>query len=180
MWQVRLWELTVFSLCCLRLQQLCSHFLLMPTQMKVCVATVAQRWSSPLERATLGAWSSVSPGRSIKQTPSSSSTTLQTKTCSTMHQLVILHIIKPNKKRPHNDINMFSLSHTDVKTSAVTPLITGIGLETCYSCKSNDVIENKLVNQTLWNVLIQAFITSSTKSDKCKCVLADANIISPL
>uniref|UniRef100_A0AAZ1XL53 Lysosomal-associated membrane protein 2 n=1 Tax=Oreochromis aureus TaxID=47969 RepID=A0AAZ1XL53_OREAU len=37
--------------------------------------------------------------------------------------------------------------------------IKNIGMDTCYSCKSEDLIESGDVNITLWDVLIQAFIT---------------------
>lgn len=49
------------------------------------------------------------------------------------------------------------------------PHITDVTMDTCYSCKSNDMIEADLVNQTLWNVLIQAFVNNGSKSEKCKC-----------
>lgn len=58
---------------------------------------------------------------------------------------------------------------SDTKTVTVTPHITEIGLDTCYSCKSTNVIENTSVNQTLWNVLIQAFVSNNSKSDNSKC-----------
>lgn len=171
MLQVISCELTAASFCSLRLQQLSSNFLLLLAQMVVCATTAAQRWSSLLEGATLGAWPSISPGRRIRQTPLSSSTTSQMQPCSPMQNRVILHLTKPNKEWPHNDINMCSLphTHTDVKNSSVKPLITGIGLNTCYSCKSDEVFKDALVNQTMWNVLIQAFVANNKTSDKRKC-----------
>lgn len=178
MLQVELCELTAASLS-LRVKQLCSHFLVMPAQVEVCATIITRRWSSPLETATLGAWTSVSSDRRIRQTPSSSFTTSKMEACSPM-LLVSLHLIKPNKERAHNNINKFSLSHTGIENSTVKHLITEIGLNTCYSCKSNDIIEDKSVNQTLWNVLIQAFVANGTKSDNGTCVLAAPNIISSL
>lgn len=51
----------------------------------------------------------------------------------------------------------------------VKPHITDVGLDTCYSCNSKDMIEGDSVNQTLWNVLIQAFVTNGSKSEQSKC-----------
>ena len=36
---------------------------------------------------------------------------------------------------------------------------------TCYSCNSRDVIQDGAVSQTLWNVLIQAFVANGSKSE---------------
>lgn len=72
-----------------------------------------------------------------------------------------------------------SLTHTGIKNSTVKPLITKIGLDTCYSCKSQEVLEDVSVNQTLWNVLIQAFVANGTKSNNGKSVLVVTNVISP-
>lgn len=74
------------------------------------------------------------------------------------------------------------LSLTDTKTVVVKPHIVDIGLNTCYSCKSTEVIEaeDKSVSQTLSNVTIQAFVANGTKSDKRKCIHAAAHLISPL
>lgn len=44
------------------------------------------------------------------------------------------------------------------------PEITNVGIDTCYSCKSEETLMSPLVNQTLWNVLIQAFVTNGTLS----------------
>lgn len=99
--------------------------------------------------------------------------------CSPRLQLVILPLRKPNKEKFYKDIHVFSLAHAGVKNSTVKPLITEIGLDTCYSCKSQEVFEDLSVNQTLWNVLIQAFVANGTKSDNGKCVLVAANIFSP-
>ena len=40
------------------------------------------------------------------------------------------------------------------------------GLGTCYSCNSQDSIREGAVSQTLWNVLIQAFVANGSKSEE--------------
>lgn len=50
-----------------------------------------------------------------------------------------------------------------------TPQITDVGLNTCYSCKSKDMIQADLVNMTLSNVLIQAFVSNGSRSENSKC-----------
>ncbi|KAM6923425.1 lysosome-associated membrane glycoprotein 2 [Xenentodon cancila] len=44
------------------------------------------------------------------------------------------------------------------------PQITNVAQDTCYSCKSTDVIEAQMVSMTLWNVLVQAFVINGSKS----------------
>ncbi|KAM9357068.1 lysosome-associated membrane glycoprotein 2 [Symphorus nematophorus] len=58
-------------------------------------------------------------------------------------------------------------------TVNVVPHITDVGMDTCYSCRSNHMIETESVNQTLWNVLIQAFITTGNKSEEITACAAD-------
>lgn len=45
------------------------------------------------------------------------------------------------------------------------PQITNVGIDTCYSCKSEETLVTRSVNQTLWNVLIQAFVSNGTLSE---------------
>ncbi|XP_073343705.1 lysosome-associated membrane glycoprotein 2 isoform X2 [Pagrus major] len=63
--------------------------------------------------------------------------------------------------------------YNDTKTSTVTPHITDVELDTCYSCKSNDMIEDVSVNQTLWDVLVQAFVNNGSKSEQTTSCAAD-------
>lgn len=44
-----------------------------------------------------------------------------------------------------------------------------VKLDTCYSCKSPDLIREGAVNQTLFNVLVQAFVANGSKSAESKC-----------
>ncbi|XP_056899407.1 lysosome-associated membrane glycoprotein 2 isoform X2 [Takifugu flavidus] len=55
----------------------------------------------------------------------------------------------------------------------VVPKITDVGINTSYSCKSEETFVAKSVNQTLWNVLIQAFVTSGTLSENVTACVAD-------
>lgn len=55
----------------------------------------------------------------------------------------------------------------------VKPHITDVGMDTCYSCKSKEVLEADLVNQTLWNVLIQAFVSNNITSENITSCAAD-------
>ncbi|XP_078116420.1 lysosome-associated membrane glycoprotein 2 isoform X3 [Sander vitreus] len=64
----------------------------------------------------------------------------------------------------------------ETKTVAVKPHITDIGVDTCYSCKSKDTIEADAVNQTLWNVLIQAFVSNNSTSENITSCAADVPI----
>ncbi|XP_008274116.1 lysosome-associated membrane glycoprotein 2 [Stegastes partitus] len=61
----------------------------------------------------------------------------------------------------------------DTKTVTVKPQMTNIDVDTCYSCLSKDMIEADLVNMTLWNVLIQAFVTGGSKSENLTHCAAD-------
>ncbi|XP_030253165.1 lysosome-associated membrane glycoprotein 2 isoform X1 [Sparus aurata] len=63
--------------------------------------------------------------------------------------------------------------NNDTKTSTVKPHITKVGLDTCYSCKSNDMLEDVSVNQTLFDVLIQAFVNNGSKSEQITSCAAD-------
>ncbi|XP_036404941.1 lysosome-associated membrane glycoprotein 2-like isoform X2 [Megalops cyprinoides] len=46
-----------------------------------------------------------------------------------------------------------------------TPSIANVVVDTYYSCKSQDTVENDAVKQTLWNVALQAFVTNGSKSE---------------
>ncbi|XP_041800315.1 lysosome-associated membrane glycoprotein 2 isoform X2 [Chelmon rostratus] len=61
----------------------------------------------------------------------------------------------------------------DTTRVTVKPHITDVRMDTCYSCKSNDMIEADLVNQTLWNVLIQAFVSNDSRSENITSCAAD-------
>ncbi|XP_040904870.1 lysosome-associated membrane glycoprotein 2 isoform X2 [Toxotes jaculatrix] len=61
------------------------------------------------------------------------------------------------------------------ETVSVTtkPQITNVGVDTCYSCKSKDLIQADLVNVTLSDVLIQAFVSNGSKSEQITSCKAD-------
>ncbi|XP_039872345.1 lysosome-associated membrane glycoprotein 2 isoform X1 [Simochromis diagramma] len=58
------------------------------------------------------------------------------------------------------------------------PDIKNIGMDTCYSCKSEDLIESGDVNITLWDVQMQAFISDGNKSSEISSCPADQPISS--
>lgn len=58
---------------------------------------------------------------------------------------------------------------SDAVTVTVKPDIKNVLMDTCYSCKSKDTIQSDTVNQTLWNVLIQAFVKNNSKSENSEC-----------
>ncbi|KAM3612872.1 uncharacterized protein V6R79_016143 [Siganus canaliculatus] len=62
---------------------------------------------------------------------------------------------------------------TGIQTVTVKPHITDVALDTCYLCHSKDTIEDESVNQTLWNVLIQAFVSNGSKSEQNTVCAAD-------
>ncbi|CAI5652616.1 unnamed protein product [Oreochromis niloticus] len=74
--------------------------------------------------------------------------------------------------------------HFPNSKSKGTPTATGvldiknIGMDTCYSCKSEDLIESGDVNITLWDVLIQAFISDGNKSSEISSCPADKPVSS--
>lgn len=63
---------------------------------------------------------------------------------------------------------------SDTKVVTAETQITNVGIDTCYSCRSVDTIAGKSVNQTLWNVLIQAFVSNNSTSEnsECRCSMA--------
>ncbi|XP_074505487.1 lysosome-associated membrane glycoprotein 2 isoform X2 [Sebastes fasciatus] len=73
-----------------------------------------------------------------------------------------------------SDATVFpSSTLNDTATVAVKPQLPDIGLDTCYSCKSKETIEADSVNQTLWNVLIQAFVSNNSTSENITSCDAD-------
>ncbi|KAK5924848.1 hypothetical protein CgunFtcFv8_017425 [Champsocephalus gunnari] len=62
---------------------------------------------------------------------------------------------------------------TETTTIYVKPQIKDVGVDTCYSCKSEDTYETDLVRQTLWNVLIQAFVINNSTSENITPCAAD-------
>lgn len=56
-----------------------------------------------------------------------------------------------------------------MRTVIVNPDIKDVGIGTSYSCKSKDTIQSDGVNQTLWNVLIQAFVKNNSTSKNSEC-----------
>ncbi|KAM9740795.1 lysosome-associated membrane glycoprotein 2 isoform 1-T1 [Menidia menidia] len=73
-----------------------------------------------------------------------------------------------------NDSSVFSNPKSN-ETVTVTnkPPTTGVPLNTCYSCKSREVVEAVQVNMTLWNVLIQAFVANGSRSEEITSCAAD-------
>lgn len=46
----------------------------------------------------------------------------------------------------------------------VNPEITNVGIDTYYSCTTQETLTGNMVNQTLWNVIIQAFVNNGSLS----------------
>nr|XP_057932581.1 lysosome-associated membrane glycoprotein 2 isoform X2 [Doryrhamphus excisus] len=65
-----------------------------------------------------------------------------------------------------------SVSNETVSVTA-RPHITDVGMDTCYSCNSKETIQAESVNQTLWNMLIQAFVSNGTQSKNLTTCAAD-------
>ncbi|XP_026214424.1 lysosome-associated membrane glycoprotein 2 isoform X2 [Anabas testudineus] len=73
-----------------------------------------------------------------------------------------------------NDSSLFPNSESnETKSVTAKPQITDIGLGTCYSCKSRDLIQADLVNMTLSDVLIQAFVSNGSRSENETICSAD-------
>ncbi|KAM4585939.1 lysosome-associated membrane glycoprotein 2 isoform 3-T3 [Fundulus diaphanus] len=80
-----------------------------------------------------------------------------------------------------NDSTVFpdSLANGTV-TVTTKPDITNVGLDTCYSCKSEDVIQASAeVNMTLSDVLIQAFVVDGSRSQNLTTCAADTPTPAP-
>uniref|UniRef100_A0A8K9XCP5 Lysosomal-associated membrane protein 2 n=1 Tax=Oncorhynchus mykiss TaxID=8022 RepID=A0A8K9XCP5_ONCMY len=73
-----------------------------------------------------------------------------------------------------NDSRVFTNS-TSNETKSVTakPRITNVGVDTYYSCKSENVQRVESVTQTLYDVTLQAFVTNGSKSDTDTVCTAD-------
>ncbi|XP_056456798.1 lysosome-associated membrane glycoprotein 2 isoform X1 [Gadus chalcogrammus] len=70
---------------------------------------------------------------------------------------------------------------TSNETMSVTVNVNATNLSkadlgTCYSCNSQDVIREGGVSQTLWSVLIQAFVANGSKSQEITSCAADVPI----
>lgn len=149
----------------------------MSLQLEVCVVTQARCWSWISVKDTLGAWTSPSVGKCTRQTPSPFPTTSGTKLSSPiLYQMVASALPTTNRNRLTDREALCRCScvlesFSDTGTVTVTPHIKDVGMDTCYSCKSKQTLEDVLVNQTLWNVLIQAFVSNNSKSEvrKCRC-----------
>ncbi|CAL8263793.1 unnamed protein product [Lota lota] len=59
-------------------------------------------------------------------------------------------------------------SNETVTVNVTMKDLSKASIGTCYSCKSQDLIQEGGVSQTLWNVLIQAFVANGTKSKEGK------------
>ncbi|XP_064811075.1 lysosome-associated membrane glycoprotein 2-like isoform X3 [Oncorhynchus masou masou] len=72
------------------------------------------------------------------------------------------------------DSSVFTNS-TSNETKSVTakPRITNVGVDTYYSCKSENVQRVESVTQTLYDVTLQAFVTNGSKSDTDTVCTAD-------
>lgn len=58
-----------------------------------------------------------------------------------------------------------SLLGLETKSVTAKPRITNVGVDTYYSCKSENVQRVESVTQTLYDVTLQAFVTNGSKSD---------------
>ncbi|XP_030002161.1 lysosome-associated membrane glycoprotein 2 isoform X1 [Sphaeramia orbicularis] len=61
----------------------------------------------------------------------------------------------------------------DTVTVNTQPHISDVVMDTCYSCKSKEIFTTDAVSQTLWNVLIQAFVVNGSKSENITSCSAD-------
>lgn len=69
----------------------------------------------------------------------------------------------------HTDAGVFFFIALGTAMVTVYPNITDVGLDTFYSCMSEETLAAASVNQTLWNVLIQAFVSNGTLGKNRKC-----------
>uniref|UniRef100_A0A3P9HWJ4 Lysosomal-associated membrane protein 2 n=1 Tax=Oryzias latipes TaxID=8090 RepID=A0A3P9HWJ4_ORYLA len=73
------------------------------------------------------------------------------------------------------DVQLFPNSASDeIVTVTQKAHISEIDLNTCYSCKSQDIVQAEGTTMTLWNVLIQAFIPDGRMSQDITLCAADA------
>ncbi|XP_028315470.1 lysosome-associated membrane glycoprotein 2 isoform X2 [Gouania willdenowi] len=99
------------------------------------------------------------------------------------HSLSIIFSVKDN----HYEANLIKFTYNlrdktvfkdsvsdELQKVKVRPHIPDVELGTCYTCKSKDTIHiSPTVNMTLWNVVIQAFISDGAKSQKTTPCPAD-------
>ncbi|KAJ4945870.1 hypothetical protein JOQ06_023548 [Pogonophryne albipinna] len=79
-----------------------------------------------------------------------------------------------------SDASIFPNStSTETTTIYVKPQIKNVGVDTCYSCKSEDTYKTDSVRQTLWNVLIQAFVINNSTSENITPCAADVPPTTP-
>ncbi|XP_062249095.1 lysosome-associated membrane glycoprotein 2 isoform X2 [Platichthys flesus] len=62
----------------------------------------------------------------------------------------------------------------ETESVTVKSQITKVGVDTCYSCDSKDMIITDMVNMTLSSVLIQAFVSEGNKSENITSCSADS------
>ncbi|CAB1456225.1 unnamed protein product [Pleuronectes platessa] len=67
----------------------------------------------------------------------------------------------------------------ETESVTVKSQITNVGLDTCYSCSSKDMILTDMVNMTLSSMLIQAFVSEGNKSENITSCSADSPTTSP-
>ncbi|XP_010764722.1 lysosome-associated membrane glycoprotein 2 isoform X1 [Notothenia coriiceps] len=73
-----------------------------------------------------------------------------------------------------SDASIFPNStSTETTTIYVKPEIKDVGVDTFYSCQSEDTYETDSVRQTLRNVLIQAFVINNSTSENITLCAAD-------
>ncbi|XP_034067670.1 lysosome-associated membrane glycoprotein 2 isoform X2 [Gymnodraco acuticeps] len=79
-----------------------------------------------------------------------------------------------------SDASIFPNStSTETTTIYVKPQIKDVGVDTCYSCESEDTYVTDSVRQTLWNVLIQAFVINNSTSENITPCAADVSPTTP-
>ncbi|XP_056295431.1 lysosome-associated membrane glycoprotein 2 isoform X2 [Pseudoliparis swirei] len=83
-----------------------------------------------------------------------------------------------------NDTTVFPNSVVnDTATVTAKPQIPDIDIDTCYSCNSKETLEADVVNQTLWKVLIQAFVSNDSISENitsCAADLPNTTTVAPI
>ncbi|KAJ8014794.1 hypothetical protein DPEC_G00019450 [Dallia pectoralis] len=73
-----------------------------------------------------------------------------------------------------SDTSLFPGSASnETKSVTVTPTISKVGVDTYYACKSQMVLKEKSVNQTLYDVALQAFVTNGSKGENETVCSAD-------
>lgn len=109
-------------------------------------------------------------------TLSSSPTTSAIPPCSQIRFPMVRRILQKNSTVTNYDLLILSiLSSLETKSVSAKTGIISIDADTCYSCMSSDLIEAGLVNMTLSNVLMQAFVANGSKSENRKFKLSMSN-----